>query len=116
MRKDYVLIKLRGMFYEVKDEDSVILSYILNYKIRNGRVGFPINAMNKVSVYLEKYQISYEIVGKTAIKFSMIRNHYWKIYHEAINYQMKNRRLKELLLKLEEKTDEELDNLLKVTK
>ena len=50
--KDYILFIKVGNFYEVFDKDAIIISKLLNYKIKfiknNIKVGFPINSLNNV--------------------------------------------------------------------
>ncbi len=67
-------VKLRklGKFYSAFDEDAKILHYLFNYKISNGRVGFPMDSFNKVINVLEEKNINYEIFnedGRMARKF-----------------------------------------------
>ena len=46
-----VVIRRLGGFYNVFDDDTIIVSYLTGYKISNGRCGFPINSLNKVLIY-----------------------------------------------------------------
>ena len=57
-------IKLRkiGKFYSAFDNDALIIHYLFNYKINNGRVGFPLDSYNKVINTLEDKSINYEII------------------------------------------------------
>ena len=44
----FVTIRKMGLFYQVFDDDALILHFLLNYKIIDSKVGFPSNALNKV--------------------------------------------------------------------
>lgn len=48
-----VVLRKSGGFYIFFDDDAIIISFLCNYKINNGRVGFPINTINKVTNLLE---------------------------------------------------------------
>lgn len=54
-----VTLRKSGGFYMCFDNDAIILSYLFGYKIVNGRVGFPISALNKVLNGLENNFISF---------------------------------------------------------
>lgn len=56
-----VTLRKSGGFYICFDNDAIILSYLCNYKINNGKVGFPIIAINKVVNILDTNCINYII-------------------------------------------------------
>ena len=56
-----VVLRKSGGFYICFDDDAIIISFLCNYKINNGRVGFPINTINKVTNLLEDNSINYII-------------------------------------------------------
>lgn len=56
-----VVLRKSGGFYICFDNDAIILSYLCNYKISNGRVGFSINTINKVTNLLIDNNINYII-------------------------------------------------------
>ena len=55
-----VVLRKSGGFYICFDDDAIIISCLCNYKINNGRVGFPINAINKVTNLLENNSRKWE--------------------------------------------------------
>ena len=61
---DYVLLRELGKFVSVFDEDSIIISYLMGYKIVNSKVGFPSNVLVKVINKLEDNNINYLIKYK----------------------------------------------------
>lgn len=63
-RSDYVLLREIGKFVSVFDEDSIIISYLMGYKIVNFKVGFPSNVLVKVINKLEDNNINYLIKYK----------------------------------------------------
>lgn len=67
MSNKKVILRQVGKFVNVFDEDAVIISYLLNYKLVNDKVGFPMNALNKVINTLEEMKISYEVKGEEKI-------------------------------------------------
>ena len=54
-----VVLRKSGGFYICFDNDAIIIAYLCNYKISNGRVGFPINTINKVTNLLIDNNINY---------------------------------------------------------
>lgn len=60
--ENYLIIRKVGLFYNAFDDDAIILNYLLDYKIINGRCGFPENAVNKVINILEDKKINYLIM------------------------------------------------------
>ena len=54
-----VVIRKSGGFYNVFDNDAIIVSYLTGYKIVGGRCGFPLNSLNKVTNILEDNKINY---------------------------------------------------------
>ena len=57
--KGSILIRKVGGFYNVFDDDAIIVSYLTGYKVVNGRCGFPINSLNKVINILEDNKVNY---------------------------------------------------------
>lgn len=62
MTNNFLCIRKVGLFYNTFDEDAEILNYLLNYKIINGRCGFPINGYNKVINTLEDFKINFKVI------------------------------------------------------
>lgn len=66
---EYVVLVKIGTFYEVYNNDSYIISYLFNYKIKtlidgDKNCGFPTGALNKVLSILENKSINYIVVDK----------------------------------------------------
>ena len=68
------------------DDDCYIINYFFGYKIKEDRVGFPINSINKVVNVLEDNHISYEIKNKKSIDFNNKKNNYLFLYSSLNNY------------------------------
>ena len=62
-RINVVELKIRknGLFYDVFNEDAIILHYLFGYKIKDNRVSFPNNALAKVLNMLEEKKINYSL-------------------------------------------------------
>lgn len=56
-----ILIRKVGGFYNVFDDDAIIISYLTGYKVVNGRCGFPINSLNKVVNILEDNKVNFVV-------------------------------------------------------
>ena len=57
--KEYVVIRKSGGFYNVFDDDAIIISYLTGYKITDGRCGFPLNCLGKIINLLDNNKINY---------------------------------------------------------
>lgn len=101
-----VIIKI-GTFYEVYNNDAIILSYLLNYKIREVGIndincGFPSTALNKVKTKLENEKIDYLIVDKVHSYEEIEKltyksdNKYEEILNNANIYVDKMKRIKKV--------------------
>ena len=101
LKKDYkkflVFIK-SGLFYYTYDEDSLIMNYIFDYKIINGRVGFPVKNMEyKIKRKLETFNISYVVLdGNEVIKIDYNSDNYVKYLGEAYDKYEKDECLKRI--------------------
>ena len=61
-----VLVKV-GKFYQCFDKDAYIVAGMFDYKLRKDKYvscGFPLSALNKVKVELEKEKVDYIVVDK----------------------------------------------------
>lgn len=79
LREEYIdcliLIKV-GNFYQLFDEDGIIFNYLFDYKIKNGRVGFPVKSLELVMCKLNEVKINYLI----DIKYQIFDdNHYQQV-------------------------------------
>lgn len=79
-----VMVKI-GTFYNVYSKDAYIISYLLNYKIKEKdkipTCSFPVSSLSKVENILEKHKINYLVVDK--------RSNYEE-EHKVINKQENN--------------------------
>lgn len=110
-----VVIRKTGGFYNVFDDDAIIVSYLTNYKIVGGRCGFPINSLTKVTNLLENSSVSYivkenmeEVVSKNYKK----KNNYNKILDNGKKKINIDYRINGILDKLNGLSYESLSSLL----
>ena len=61
---NYVILRRIGGFYNSFDNDAIVLSYLCDYKVKNGKTGFPISAIDKVINILEDNKVNYIIKEK----------------------------------------------------
>lgn len=54
-----IIFRKSGNFYSVYDEDAFIIHNLFHYKIKDDRVGFPINSIEKVTEKLNELHINY---------------------------------------------------------
>ena len=99
--KRFLTLRKNALFYEVYDDDAVILNYLLGYKNIKGRVGFPINAFSKVINILEDKKINYKIIDEQEeIKDFKNLNQYLNILAKASDKVEVNNKINKILDKL----------------
>lgn len=85
---DYIIFLKFGNFYEVFDNDGLILNKLFNYKIKrmknNIKVGFPINKLDDILRLLD--DVNYVIIEKDKIvEVKEYENNKYNEYHFDIN-------------------------------
>ena len=99
--KRFLTLRKNALFYEVYDDDAVILNYLLGYKNIKGRVGFPINAFSKVINILEDKKINYKIIDEQEeVKDFKNLNQYLNILAKASDKIEVNNKINKILDKL----------------
>jgi len=111
--KDVVLVKA-GTFYNVYENDAVILGYLLGYKIKevegHKTTGFPANSLNKVITRLEEQHINYIVVDKAhnyeeeSMNFKK-ENKYDELFEKARKYIYLSNRINKIYDYLKENVD-----------
>lgn len=56
-----VVFRKAGNFYSVFDDDAIIIHALFKYKIKDGRVGFPVNSISKITDKLNELHIDYKL-------------------------------------------------------
>ena len=111
--EDYVIIIKAGNFYYTYYNDAYIISYIFKYQIRDNRVGFPINAKDKIIKVLNKYEIGYIEVLNDNLIYSYLSNNKYNIkLKEAKESLDLNKSLEDLFKLIEIKVKENNNYLL----
>ena len=108
----FVTIRKVGLFYQVFDDDALILHYLLDYKVIDSKVGFPSNAINKVINSLEAKKINYKIIGEDIIKDFKDLNKYDFYLAKSKDKIVVQDLIHNIELKLEEKAEGELLKIL----
>ena len=111
--QEYIILIKAGNFYYTYYDDAYIISYIFKYQIRDNRVGFPINAKDKIIKVLNKYEIGYiEVLSNNLIYNYLNNNNYDTKLKEAKKYIDLNKSLDDLFKLIEIKVKENNINLL----
>ena len=109
---DVVLMRKIGGFYHAFDDDAYILSFLFGYKIKNGKLGFPVSVMSRVKTTLEEHRISYifKISDEEEDALDFKQDNCYSEYLEKgkENYQ-KEKLIEKIILKMRELTIEELE-------
>lgn len=116
-KKVYVVelkIRKNGLFYNVFDEDAIILHYLVGYKIKDKRVSFPNNALAKVLNMLDEKKISYSLqTDEKLIRNNGNNDNYEKYLIKAQNKIILAERVNKIINKLNTFDEVRLDKLLK---
>lgn len=112
-----VVLRKNGGFYLCFDNDAIIISYLFGYKIVNGRVGFPINSLNKITNLLENDCINYSIKEnlEEVNKKSFGKKNKYKFYLEkGKNKIYLDKRVNAIMDKINNLEYDKLNNLLDI--
>lgn len=111
----FVVIRKAGGFYNVFDDDAIIVSYLTNYKIVGGKCGFPSNTLDKVVNLLCNNKVNYVVrdnmndIDKKDFKRNNKYNKVLDAGKKKINMQY---RINKILNKIDGLSFEDLNNLL----
>ena len=114
MKKNCVLLRQIGKFINAFDEDALIINYLLDYKLVNGKIGFPLTTLPKVINILEENHISYEVKGTlddTVMNYKN-RNKYNYILEKAILKKKTSDRVYSINDNLPNLSNEKLDRII----
>jgi len=93
------------------DDDAFLLHYLFNYKIIDDRVGFPENALNKIIDKLNEMHINYKYAN---LNEEFDDNKYSKILIESNNKFNLEKRVNNIVTKLNELNVKDLNKILKL--
>ena len=113
-KSNCVLLRQIGKFVNAFDEDALIVNYLLDYKLSNGKIGFPSIILPKVINVLEDNHISYEIKGTlndTVMNYKN-RNKYNYVLEKAILKKKTNDRIYSINDKLPNLNEKKLDQII----
>ena len=48
--KEHVKLRKQGKFYSAYEDDAYVIHSIMGYKVSNGKIGFPINALGRLLI------------------------------------------------------------------
>ena len=98
--KESIELKSQGIFYNVYDKDAYVLYSITDYKITNGRLGFPKEKIDKVKKILDDKNINYRIDGIDKTFKNNNYNKYLKIGTKTYNSEIERTNLLKNIKKL----------------
>ena len=112
-----IVFRRSGGFYICFDNDAIIMNYLCNYKISNGKVGFPVNAINKVINILDSNSINYVIKDNTEDKEKKIfgkKNKYKYYLEKGIDKIDIDKRINKIMNKINNLSMNKLNSLLDI--
>ena len=115
MNNRSIVIRKSGGFYQVFDNDALIISYLFDYKIINYKCGFPLIAINKVINTLEEKKINFIIKDEEeVVKNFRNKNTYSKYLEKARVKDNINNRIKSILDMINDLDVKKLNEVLSV--
>ena len=114
--KKVVRLRKVGKFYQAYLDDAYVIHALMNYKVSNGKVGFPITSIGKVQNKLEECKINYQIIDRELITDSndfKNNNKYDKFLNIGIKSINKIRSDDEILEKIKNLPDDKVDKIIK---
>ena len=115
MNNRSIIIRKSGGFYQVFDNDALIISYLFDYKIINHKCGFPLVAINKVINTLEEKKINFIIKDEEeVVKNFRNKNTYSKYLEKARVKDNINNRIKSILDKINDLDVKKMNEVLSV--
>ena len=109
---DKIILMKSGNFYLTYDSDAMILSNIFGYKKANGKVGFPVSTLKKVTAGLKEKQISYMVYEEE--EYDAENNEYYIYFKKASDGLIAEGMTSSLNKKIKEKIMENIDNYQKI--
>lgn len=109
--KDFLVVIKNGKFYYVYGEDTYIIYYIFNYKIKDNILCFPDTNINKVTKKLKEYNIGYIIIDNNIIKEYGDSIYYFKYIQLGKEKYIKDNLIKEISIKLNNRSINELNKI-----
>ena len=104
-----VKIRKSGTFYHVFDDDCYILYYLFGYSIKDNRIGFPSNALNKVIDKLNEYKINYSIINENISYNYKNANRYNKYKELGLNKCNRDIYLNKIINNLQNVSDDKFN-------
>lgn len=113
---DYLVLIKSGNFYLTIEDDAYMMNLLFDYKIIKGKVGFPLNALERVMGELEKESVNYVIFKDEddIITKKFDDNEYISLIGESKKREYKSSMKKLLLERIEFLIDNSEDNYDKI--
>lgn len=106
-----IIFRKAGNFYSVFDDDATILHSLFKYKIKDGRVGFPIGSIDKVVNKLKELHIDYKL-DNVNTHFDDNKYDYYLV--ESKNKESLDYKIEEIINKINEADYNELNQLIEL--
>lgn len=121
LKKEYtnniILIK-SGTFYITFSNDALILNNLFSYEIKNDKLGFPINTIDKIINKLNDESINYTIYNdeKDIIVKEFNNNKYFEFYKISKDDEYNKSKIEILIRRIEFLIDYDKDNYERIRK
>ena len=114
--KNYIVLVRFGNFYKCFDDDALIVGYLLDYKVKDNIVAFPLSSLGKVIITLKNNNVSAVIVKEQGniMNVEVMENNYKKILEEAKEEAILTNKMKDLGHRMRLLLKDDLNNYEKI--
>ena len=106
-----IIFRKTGNFYSVYEDDATILHSLFKYKVKDNRVGFPIQAIDKITSKLNELHVDYKL-NDVITHFD--DNKYEKVLIDSKNKISLDYKINEIMNKIENSDYNTLNKLIEV--
>ena len=82
-----------GNFVVTYGDDAIILNYLFSYQIRDGKLGFPVNVLNRILNDLDKNCLNYVCFNVSDEDIKSLSNddkYYFNLLNDSKKYEFEN--------------------------
>jgi len=116
--KNYVVLVRFGNFYKCFDDDALIVGYLLDYKVKDNIVAFPLNSLGKVILTLKNNNVSAVVVKEqdNIMNVEVMENNYKKVLEDAKEEEILAGKMKDLGHRMKILLKKDINNYEKIKK
>ena len=114
--KNYVVLVRFGNFYKCFDNDALIVGNLLNYKVKDNIVVFPLSSLGKVIITLKNNNVSAIVVKEqdNIMNVEVLENNYIGVLEKIKDEDIFANKIKDLVHRISFLLRQDIDNYEKI--